>query len=164
MAEEESHDAALPGAQRQTPARGQVETAGVAADLGQDGGEAATAKPFLENPERLARTAHRDDEQPLRIESETIQSGPMRQAGIAGSRGFHHPEDRPAVVGRESGEDRRGETGRGESLPSAAADFMEGVPAKPARQQTVKAGNAEGKVSRGQSTDVRGQKCCVPVL
>ena len=117
----------------------------MAADLGKDGGEAATAEPFLENPERLARTAYRDDEQPLRIESETIETGPMRQAGIAGSRGFHHPEDRPAVMGRQAGEDRRGETGRGEGLPGAPADFMEGVPAKPARQQTVEAGNAEGK-------------------
>jgi predicted transcriptional regulator len=32
---------------------------------------------------------------------------------------------------------------RGEGLPGTPADFMKGVPAKPACQQTIEAGNAE---------------------
>ncbi len=49
--------------QRQPAAFGEAEQAGLAADLGGDGGEAAAAEPLLENPEGILRAIDADHEE-----------------------------------------------------------------------------------------------------
>ena len=146
LAEEEAHHAAVAGAKGEAAARGQVEPAGMAADLGEHGGEPTAGKALLKNPQRLARSADADDHDPARREAEAIESRPIGQAGFAADRSFHDPKDRAVVLGDEPGENGKAEAGRRTGGASGlAADFMESIPAEPAGQETVEFYDPEGK-------------------
>jgi hypothetical protein len=146
LAEEKAHDAAVAGAKGKTATRGQVEPAGMAANLGKHGGEPAAGKALLDDPERLARPVDTDDHHPARRQAEAIQSRPIGQARFASDRRFHHPEDRAVVRCGEPGENGEAEAGRSTCGPRRlAADLMKSIPAEAAGEEPVEFWHAEGK-------------------
>ena len=70
LAKEQPHDPALGRPERQAPAGGKVELTRIPADFRESGGEARTAEPLLEDPERLAGAADADEDEAGRIEPE----------------------------------------------------------------------------------------------
>ena len=104
LAEKQAHDAAVAGAEREAATRRQVEFTRVAAKLGEHGGKAGAAQPFLEDPERFPRPAGGDDHQTGRIETEMIEARTVREAALAGDRCLDDPEDRATVADGEPGE------------------------------------------------------------
>ena len=144
LAEEKAHDPVFASPERQPPAGGEVEPAGMAAEFGEDGREAGAAQPVLEDPEGLPRPAGTDDAEPPRIEAEMIEAGPVRCAGLADGRFLHHPENRPVVHGGKAGEKRGGEAGDGGSVAGGLSpQFVKGAAAQPAAEHVVDAGDAE---------------------
>ena len=140
----------LAGAKRQAPAGGQVEQARLAPDLGQHGGKAAAAKPFLEHPEGVGGPGHADDDQAARVEAEAFETGAIGKPGFARGSGFDDPEDGAIVLGAKAREDGSGEAGHGGGVAAfVAAHLVEGGTAKAAGKHAVKVLDGEGEDGSG---------------
>ncbi len=106
----------LGGAERQAAARGQIEYTRVAAYLGDDRGKAATAQPFLENPQRIRRPGHAHYDQARWPEAKDGEAVAVGEAGFIGCLALENPEDRARVVLAEPCED-----GGGKAVIAAAS-------------------------------------------
>jgi hypothetical protein len=124
LAEQQAHDAVLAGAERQTPARGQIEETRVASDLGQDRGEAAAAKAFLEHPEGVGGLGDADNDQAPYIEAEAVETGAIGKSGLARGGCFDNPQDRTIVLDGEAGKNRDGEAGHGSGVAAFGATHL----------------------------------------
>src|SRR5579871_6072938 len=91
LAQKQAKDAALARSQGQPAAGGEVELLRRAADLGDCPGEAPTAQSLLEHPECLHRPPDADDDELPRIETETIETGPVGKPRLARDGRFHDP-------------------------------------------------------------------------
>ena len=144
LTQDETHDAALIGAQRQPPAGRKVEWARMAPDLGKHGGQGATAKGLLENPEGLRRPSGLHDDQLGRIEAKAVEPGSIRTTRLVEGVGFADQQERAMVALGESGEKGHGKAGGGGRIACrVAADFMQRISAQPARERRVKGADAE---------------------
>jgi hypothetical protein len=91
LAEQESGDAAFRRAEREAAAGGEIEGAGVAWYLGDDGGEAGAAQPLLEDPQCVGGLAHARNDEAGRIEPVGAQATAVGQAGFGARRLLHDP-------------------------------------------------------------------------
>jgi hypothetical protein len=144
LAEKKAHHAAVAGAECQTPARGQVELARVAPHLGEHGADPAAAERLLEDPERLARAAGPDDDEPSRIDAEALEAGAVGMSCLAERIGLGDEQEGAMIGACEPGEERDGEAGGGARIAHCpATDFVERVAAEPAGKHPVETGDAE---------------------
>lgn len=150
LAQQQAHDAVLAGAERQPPARGQIEDTRVSADLGQHGGEAATAQAFLEYPKSVGRFGDADDDQTARIETEAGEAGAIGEPGFARRRGLDDPQNRAIVPCTKAGKHGDGKAGHGGRIAAlVAAHLVKRGAAEATGKQAVETGYGEGKDSVG---------------
>ena len=146
LAEQEAGYPALPGAEGETPAGGEVEHLRVAAQLAEHGGEPGTAESFLEHPQRLLRAPGLDHQEPWRSEAELAEAGAMGIAAFAERRLLGDEEDRAVIPAGESGEQGRGEAEGGGGLAGGSRpDLVQGIPAEPAAEHPVGCRHPEGQ-------------------
>lgn len=155
LAQQQAQDAAGAGEERQAAAGGEVELTGRAADLGEDGGEAAAGKPLGEHPQGVAGLCRADEDQPRRVEAEAVEADAIGETGLTAGGGLDDPQDRTAVVGGETGEDRSGKAGGGGVIAGeGGADLVEGAAAEATGKRAVDRRNVEGKQGFGAAGGV----------
>ncbi len=133
----------LASAKRQAAAGGEIELARIAGDLGQHGGEAAAAEPFFEDPERIDRAGHPDEDEAGRRKAEAPEAGGIGHTRVVRG-GLHDPEDRAGIVMAQAREKRGGKPGgRGDIAAFAAADLMERGTAETAAEGAIDPRNRE---------------------
>jgi hypothetical protein len=155
MAEQQSHDAMLAGAEGETAAGSEIKEARVSSHLGHYRGETATAQPLLEDPQGIGGLCNADDDEVRRVEAEGGEAVAGGQAGFAGFPLFDHPENGTRVLRTELCQQRHGKPGhRGGVAAFFRAQLMERGAAEAAAEQCVKFGNGEGKGGAGAA---RGQ-------
>jgi hypothetical protein len=146
LAEQQAHYFVVTGTEREAAARGQVERAWRAADLGEDGGKAAAAQPFLADPQGFVRPASANEDQALGIEPEMIEATAIEQAGLAARGRFRDPQNRAGIVGSETDEECRGKACGCGCIPSGlAADLMEGIAAEAAGEPLIEIIDTKGE-------------------
>ena len=159
LTKKESHHPVLAGAERQTPARGQVEETRVASDLGQHRSEPAATKPLLEHPEGVGGRGDVGDDQTLRVEAEAGKTDAIRKPGFTCRGGFDDPQNRTIVLGGETRKDSDGEAGHGGGVAAlGATHFVKRCTAQTACQHAVEIRNGEGEDGPG-ATWRQGGRC-----
>jgi hypothetical protein len=146
LAQKQTHHAAVAGAERETPARGQVELARMAPDLGEHGADPAAAERLLENPEGLACAAGADDDEPPRVDAEAVEAGAVWVSRFAERVAFGDEQEGAMVGSREPGEDGGGKAGGCTCIAGGlAADLVKRVAAEPTGKHPVEASDAESQ-------------------
>lgn len=146
LAQEQAHDAAVAGTQCQPPAGGEVEAAGMAPDLGKDGGETTAAQRLLEDPEGFLRAPAAHDDEFSRVEAEAFEAGTIGSAGLLHGIGFGDQQEGTRLGLGKTGEKGEREAGGGDRIARGfAADLMEGVAAEAAAEPAIDTDLAKGK-------------------
>jgi hypothetical protein len=144
LAQKQTHHPAVAGAERQTPARGQVELARMAPHFSEHGADPAAAERLLEDPERLARASGPDDDEPPRIDAEAVETRSVGMSCFAERIGLGDEQEGAMIGLGEPGEERDGEAGGGTRIARCpAADLVERVAAEPAGEHPIETGDAE---------------------
>ena len=131
------------GAQGETPGGGEIETDGIAGDLGDDRRGAGRSERLLEGPQGFFGTLGGDLDEAGGIEAEEAQAGGMEAAGLAPRLGGGDPDEAAVAPVEQARQQSGGKAGEAAGVAAVVTDdLVQGA-------EGEAAGGAETGVERG---------------